>query len=139
MMIFNKKTVLTALFVACAMVSLFQSVIRAVQQRTEPSVPLHSLTREFTGLTQAFAHIERAGYYSDKNMDFPLAIAQFEQAQYVLAPTVLELNNTSLPVVIFDCATAKAALDKIKELKLIPVSANTSGIVLAVNPNWNKP
>ncbi|MBI4308715.1 MAG: hypothetical protein HY591_00115 [Candidatus Omnitrophica bacterium] len=136
----NRMHIFTALFVLSALISLVQLTGRTIQQQTQrPAMPLHSLTEQFMGLEKAFAHAARAGYYTDKNMEHPLAIAQFEQAQYVLAPTVLELNNTSLPLIIFDCTSPAAALAKIKELKLIPVSANNTGIILAVNPRVNKP
>ena len=82
------------------------------------------------------AHI---GYYTDKNIDETLAIAQFEQAQYLLAPTILDLNNTSTPLIIFDCSDPKIAMTKIQELGLTALSANNYGIVLAYNPHAGAP
>ena len=117
-----------------------QLSIRTIQEQTHPqATQLHSLAAQFSGLQPVFAHVPRAGYYSDKNMDWPLAIAQFEQAQYRLAPTVLELNNTNLPIVIFDCTSPAIAMAKIKELGLVPVSASNTGIILALNPKGAQP
>ncbi len=122
-----RKSFLVCIFLSL-LISLSQLTVRAIMQYAHPAaMPLHSLAAQFTG------------YYTDKNMELPLAIAQFEQAQYVLAPTVLELNNTALPLVIFDCTSPAIALAKIKTLGFQPVSANDSGIVLALNPNGAKP
>ena len=104
------------------------------------AIPFHSLGFKFMGLEKVLANQPYAGYYTDKNMENPLAIAQFEQAQYMLAPTVLDLNNTGHPLVFFDCTSPAAGMAKIKELGLQPVSASNTGIILAYNPKaLNKP
>lgn len=89
---------------------------------------------QFRGLETAFNHARLVGYYTDKDIDEKIAIAQFEQAQYILAPTVLDLNNTSRDFVIFDCTTPQVALQKIKDLKLQALKANNLGVILAYNP-----
>ena len=131
----NAPKIILALLLLSAFLSFTGSTLRAISQQAHPAAfPLHSLAAQFIGLEKVFTGLPRAGYYTDKNMDIPLAVAQFEQAQYVLAPTVLELNNTSLPLIIFDCTTPQISMNKIKELKLTPVSFSNSGIILAVNP-----
>lgn len=136
----TKQKILLGLFLISALISILALAGRTVSQMTHPAaMPLHSLSAQFEGLQKGFANVPRAGYYSDKNMDIPLAIAQFQQAQFMLAPTVLELNNTSLPLIIFDCTTPQVALAKIKELKLTPISASNTGIILAVNPKGLNP
>ena len=111
-----KNTILALLFLS-VLISVLQLTGRTVQQQAQaPGTALHSLAEQFMPLQKVFANVPRAGYYTDKNMDIPLAVAQFEQAQFVLAPTVLELNNTNLPLVIFDCTSPAIAMQKIKEL-----------------------
>ena len=107
--------------------------------RNPPTIPFHSLGFKFMGLEKVLGNMRYAGYYTDKNMENPLAIAQFEQAQYMLSPMVLDLNNTKYPLVIFDCTSPQTALAKIKELGLQPVTANNDGIILAYNPHSAKP
>ena len=51
-----------------------------------------------------------------KTLSNTLAIAQFEQAQYMLAPTVLDLNHTQYHWVIFDCTSPQAAMGAIQQL-----------------------
>ena len=136
----NVKNAALGLLALSAAVSTVELAGRSLNHYLHPSpAPLHSLAAQFIGLQKVFAGVSRAGYYTDKNLDFPIAIAQFEQAQYVLAPTVLELNNTSLPLVIFDCTTPAIALAKIKELNLTPVSASNTGIILAMSPSLTLP
>lgn len=131
----NIKNALLVFLVLSAALSAGQLTARTIHQgRNSARAPLHSLAAQFEGLRGAFANVRRAGYYTDKNPELPLVIAQFEQAQYILAPSVLELNNTSLPLIIFDCTSPAVALAKIQELGLTPVSASNTGLILAVNP-----
>ncbi len=112
-----------------------QWALREIQRHTQPaSIPFHSLGFKFIGLEKLFKNQRYVGYYTDKNLDAPLAIAQFEQAQYMLSPTVLDLNNTHYFYTIFDCTTPQVALEKIKSLKLRPVKMNNFGIIVTVNP-----
>lgn len=89
---------------------------------------------QFKEIAPLINHLRRAGYYTDKDLEDRRAIAQFEQAQYILAPTILDLNNTQYPLVIFDCSTPQVALQKINELGLKPLSMNNLGVILALNP-----
>jgi hypothetical protein len=95
--------------------------------------PLHSLSYQFQGLKDVFKGVAFAGYYTDKNIEHPVAIAQYEQAQYVLAPTVLILNKTDYPLVILDCTSPEVAIAKMKELGLQPIKGH-NGLILAFNP-----
>jgi len=120
------------LIAAFNLLTAYAQAILQLQDRT--SIPLHSLGYQFMGLEKVFKDIRSVGYYTDKDLDQPLAIAQFEQAQYMLAPTVLELNNTRYHWMIFDCTSPQTALEVIKRLKFIPMKSN-HGIILAINPN----
>ena len=109
-----------------------------VRLQNPTAIPFHSLGFKFTGLEKILAGQTYAGYYTDKNMDNSLSIAQFEQAQYMLSPTVLDLNNTNYPLVIFDCSSPAVGMAKIKELGLVPASINNVGIILAYNPKASR-
>ena len=120
----------------CAMLLLYNALAfrkQYIQWTQNPSVPLHSLGYKFLGLEETFKNVRYAGYYTDKDIETPLNIAQFEQAQYTLAPTVLVLNRTNYPFVLFDCSSPALALDKIRELGMQPLKTN-AGIILAFNP-----
>ncbi len=123
------------LLILCTAFNSAQLTLHVLSHQLHPTAfPLHSLGDKFKGLETILNTQRRVGYYSDKNMDNPLSIAQYEQAQYILAPTVLDLNNTQYPFVILDCSTSEIALNKIKELGLQPIKANNQGIILAINP-----
>ena len=110
--------------------------IREAQDRT--SVPLHSLGYQFIGLADVFKNIHHVGYFTDKDLSVnstdSQAIAQYEQAQYMLAPTVLDINQTQYHWVIFDCTNPLVAIEAIKKLGFTPVKAH-NGIILTYNPN----
>ena len=129
------KDIALGMMCVSIMISLIQLSLRTIQEQSPVSqMGLHTLAYQFIPLQNVFKDIPRAGYYTDKNMEHPLAIAQYEQAQYILAPTVLELGNTQLPLIIFDCTTVPVAIGKIKELKLMPISISPSGLILVANP-----
>jgi len=111
--------------------SLAQAILESQDHKT---IPLHSLGYQFMGLENVFKDVRTVGYYTDKDLSQTLAIAQFEQAQYMLAPTVLDLNHTQYHWVIFDCTSTQIGLQAIKNLGFTPLKVN-HGIILAYNPN----
>ncbi len=120
------------ILIAINVIQLTTQVIH--HQQHSKDLQLHNLGDQFKGLEQIFNKMPKVGYYTDKDLNNTLAIAQFEQAQYHLAPTVLDLNHTDYPVVIFDCTTAQIAMEKIKELGMTPVKASNFGVIIAINP-----
>ncbi len=117
------------------MFNLYQAYSQAiVQLKDRTTIPLHSLGFQFLGLENVFKGVRTVGYYTDKDLNNTLAIAQFEQAQYMLAPTVLDLNHTEYRWVIFDCTSPLVAKEAIERLGLTPEKFN-HGIILAFNPN----
>jgi len=93
---------------------------------------------QFIGLADVFKNIHHVGYFTDKDLSVnstdSQAIAQYEQAQYMLAPTVLDINQTQYHWVIFDCTNPLVAIEAIKKLGFTPVKAH-NGIILTYNPN----
>ena len=124
----------TCLILAAAfnLLTAYAQAIAQLQDRT--SIPLHSLGFQFMGLENVFKDVRTVGYYTDKDLNNPLAIAQFEQAQYMLAPTVLDLNHTQYHWVIFDCTSPQVAMEAIQHFGFTPLKIN-HGIILAFNPN----
>ena len=132
---FTSNKIFLACLVLLTAINVLQWGGQTIQRLANPpAVPFHTLGYQFMGLEKIFQDHRYVGYYTDKNMDISLAIAQFEQAQYMLSPTVLDLNNTSHFFTIFDCTSPQVAMAKIKDLGLQPVSVNHTGIILAVNP-----
>lgn len=89
---------------------------------------------KFLGLKDFVGHVQYIGYYTDKDLDQNQNAMQFSQAQYVLAPVILDLNNLRHEFIVFDCTSPKAAMDKIKEIGAVPLRVNQFGVILAGNP-----
>ena len=89
---------------------------------------------KFSGLKDILKNEDYIGYYTDKSMDKRLDAAQFAQAQYVLAPTILDINNTNHKYILFDCSAPLVAIEKIKKLGLTSIRKNQFGIILTKNP-----
>ena len=112
--------------------SLFKETKRMIKLRDH--IPYTFLGDRFRGLDAFLGHAPRIGYYTDKNLDDNLNARQFAQAQLVLAPTILDLNNTDHDFILFDCSSPKVAIQKIQELGAQALKANPYGLILARNP-----
>ena len=95
------------------------------------SLPFRFLGLKFAGLESVFRDIPYIGYYTDKDLNEKQNAAQFAQAQYILAPAILDLNNTNHEFILFDCTAEDKALKKIKEIHAVPIKKNDFGIILA--------
>lgn len=113
--------------------SLFQETNKMIELRKH--LPYIFLGDRFRGLNNFLNQAPMIGYYTDKNLDDNRSARQFAQAQLMLAPTILDLNNTAHEYIIFDCTSPKVAIQKIQELKAQALKANQYGIILARNPN----
>ncbi len=112
-----------------------QETVKMTQIRKR--FPYTFLGDRFRGLEGFIGNAPYLGYATDKNLDDNKSAMQFAQAQLVLAPTILDLNNTGHEFIIFDYTTPQEAMKKIKELKLQALKANAYGIILVRNPNTN--
>jgi len=86
---------------------------------------------KFSGLKDVFKEVEFIGYYTDKDLDNNRNAAQFSQAQYELAPAILDLDYKKHTFILFDCSSEKVALDQINKIGAIPIKKNDFGIILA--------
>jgi len=90
----------------------------------------------FLGLDHFIGKAPAIGYYTDKNIEKDSRAAmQFAQAQFTLAPTLLDLNNLEHEFVVFDCSSPQTAMKKLQESGLSPLKANPHGIILAQRKN----
>jgi len=129
------KIIFFICLIAAAAFNLLTAYGQAIAELSDcTSIPLHSLGFQFMGLENVFKDVRAVGYYTDKDLNNPLAIAQLEQAQYMLVPTILDLNHTQYHWVIFDCTSPQTAMAAIKGLGFTPLKIN-HGIILAYNPN----
>jgi len=97
--------------------------------------PYQFLGLKFSGLNETLKGQTHVGYYTDKDLDDRVHAMQFSQAQYLLAPVVLDLNNLKYEYIFFDCINELTALNIIKENGFIAIKKNAFGIILAQNRN----
>lgn len=77
---------------------------------------------------------DRIGYLTDKDLSEILPGMQFAQAQYVLAPAILDLNNTDHRYLLLDYADKKLMRKVTAEHQLVPLRQTRGGVILAANP-----
>ncbi len=75
--------------------------------------------------------IEYVGYYTNRNLSIPENNKRYSQAQFVLAPTILDINNLNHKFVIIDCPDKSIIKKKLKQLQAVPIKINQYGIILA--------
>lgn len=144
-------------FLICVLFILTYNILSLYKEirrlgRIRQKIPYIFMGNKFLGLGKSLAGTTRIGYATDKDLDVNQHALQFAQAQYILVPHILELNNTDLPFVLFDYTDEEKAMQKIKEAGLTPVKKNQFGIILAKNakmesrskprlrvPLWNRP
>ena len=132
---FNPPATLPIFIIVVALLIVFNSTasykeIRLLRQ-IRRQVPYIFMGNKFLGLKAILKDAKSIGYYTDKNLDDNKPALQFAQAQYTLAPIILDLNNTNHSFVLFDCSSEEIALQKIKEAGLVPMKKNQFGIILA--------
>ena len=89
----------------------------------------------FLGLEKMFQDVKYVGYYTDKNLNERPTAAKFAQAQYILAPAILDLNATDHEFILFDCSREEIARRKIEDIKAVPLKKNKFGVILAKKSN----
>lgn len=132
-------SVLQTFFVFCASILIILNTFNLYKEirglgQIRKKVPFIFMGNKFLGLEDLLKNAERVGYVTDKDLDVNQPALQFAQAQYILAPVILELNSTNHLFVLFDCTDEETALKRIQEAGLKPIKKNQFGIILAGNP-----
>ncbi len=90
---------------------------------------------KFSGLNEILKNEARVGYITDLDINETPNLVEFQQAQFMLAPTILELNKTTSRFFIVNCSNDAAAIQKLMELRAQPLKRNQFGVILAQNPS----
>jgi hypothetical protein len=91
---------------------------------------------KFSGLGETLKNEERVGYITDLDIKETPNLVEFQQAQFMLAPAILELNTTSSRYFIVNCSSDAAAIQKLMELRAQPLKRNQFGVILAQKPSF---
>lgn len=98
-------------------------------------MPHQMVGREFSGLAQFTQGMRTIGYITDEDVaKNDGAHKLFAHAQYMLAPSILDLNNLDHEFLLFVYSDEKQALETIRRLNAQPLKRNPSGMILARNP-----
>lgn len=91
---------------------------------------------KFFGLEKYLSHEEFVGYYTNENMDDKEPQKMLAQAQYILAPTILDFGNFNHDYIILVCSSEAEAFRKMNEINAQPLLKNQYNVILAKR---NKP
>ena len=103
-------------------------------RQARQQIPYIFMGYKFSGLKEILKNTDTVGYVTDKNMDDRNSALQFAQAQFILAPVILELNRTDTRYLLIDCTNPQIAREKIRKIGAVPLKMNQFGIILAKNP-----
>ena len=96
-----------------------------------PDRPVNFSGLKFSGLGDVLKNETLIGYTSDLDIKETKPLAEYEQAQYMLAPIILDVQQPFHKFVIINCSNDNAALAKLKELNARPLLRNQFGVILA--------
>ncbi len=111
------------------MVSLGKAVTQTKHRRQSKPYIFYGIA--YAGLNKFLNGVEAIGYYTDRDLDENSHAAAFAQAQYMLAPIMVDLDYAKYEFIIFDCSSEEKAMAKINELGAIPLKKNKFGVILA--------
>ena len=136
LLVFLRKNWLSLLFWLPATVlflynGLSLSLALSRAEALKKVIPFYFQGLKFGGLQDVFARVDSVGYYTDRDLKKDEAASQFSQAQYIVAPVILDLNYTDHDFILLDCTSEDIAYRKIKEIGAIPLRKNQYGVILA--------
>lgn len=88
----------------------------------------------FSGIQGALKNEQFVGYMTDRNIEDDKTSMRFTQAQFALAPSVLDLNNPNHRFLIMDFTDEKKAFAMAASLRIRPLKQGPQGILLAERP-----
>ena len=102
-------------------VNLFYLVLNAVIRLKDKNTYLYEPGYQFTGIKSRILGIKKVGYLTNRNMSSEKNDPEFLQAQYMLAPTILDLNNAEHKFIILDYTDLKYMYYQMKTLNAMPL------------------
>jgi len=85
----------------------------------------------FTGVKDIIQGEKYVSYITDKNLNIDKNIAEFSQAQFSLAPVILDLNNPNHRFLLINCESKPHAQAVLKYYKAQPLRQSNLGVILA--------
>jgi hypothetical protein len=96
-----------------------------------PDHPIGFPGIKFSGLSELLKSETKINYITDLDIKESGPLAEYEQAQYILAPLILDLSREPHKFLLINCSSDISALNKLKEWKARPLLRNQFGVILA--------
>ncbi len=97
----------------------------------QPDTPIYEPGTQFATFKEKLKDVNAIGYLTNKDMSEEKNDGTFLQAQYMLAPTVLELNETHPNLNILDYTSPVYTVFTMRSLRSKPIASSPYGPVLA--------
>ena len=132
MIVFSRHALITGL-IALATAAGFIGVARElsdmyVRRQTHPYVFAGDI---FAPIRDAAGNAWAIGYLTDRDIKSDAVSMRFTQAQFSLAPVVLDLNNPAHHYLILDFSTPQQAYAAAVQSKAKPLKISPQGIIFA--------
>lgn len=114
----------------CALLIIFNAY--HLTRTLTPERPVHFAGIKFSGLENILKQETHVGYITDLSLKETAPLAEYEQAQYVLAPAILDVNNPNHRLLIVNCSSDAVATRKLKDIGAQPLTRNNFGVILAM-------
>lgn len=109
----------------------YMGVHTSLAYKKSKSVPYYEPGAQFYDFRDQLKGVKKMGYLTNKDLSPEKNDGNFLQAQYIFAPTILDLNNSNYRFNLLDYSNQIYVFYKIKELNPIRYVDNEYGLVLA--------
>jgi hypothetical protein len=120
------------LIVLTIVFNLLGSSQQIIQQYQPQRKSLHSLGKPFIPLSSSTTHFATISYLTDKNIEDPQVLARYQLAQFILAPSLILLNQPTSPLALVDAQDPTTMLNYLQTHQYQPAGVLTDSILVAV-------
>ena len=129
------------LFVTGLFVTLFLNTIGLYNEaqrikNLKKHVKHQMIGQKFRGLEEVLKNEKFIGYYTDRPETDDEHEKLIAQVQYVLAPTIVDINNFKHDYILFVCSNDYLALQKMREIGAEPMLFKEPGMILGKKIQW---
>ena len=96
-----------------------------------PLIAQYPIGAKFIPFKDIFPHTQFVSYVSDSNVHSAIGNKEFTQAQYALAPIVLDGESTNHLYILINCSSQQKAFEELIKIKATPLKTNNRGLIAA--------
>jgi len=129
----SPQSIFTALVGLCILINFLVQTIEIIELKQQRKIiGYHFLGTNYAGLAPLLDKVVVIGYYTDRDLAKNVNSARFAQAQYTLAPVILNPDSLDYEFILLDCASGQKAVEKMIEMNATLVFINPkAGFILA--------